>query len=88
MTPGLPRSVTGPASLSAPLSGFAFAGDTLDQPGIADVFDEDRAYAVLLDLSDQARHGSGGLRCGIFGSGGHGSGGFGCGGLGSGGLEI
>ena len=31
MTPGLPRSVTGPASLSAPLSGFAFAGDTLDR---------------------------------------------------------
>ena len=29
--PGLPRSVTGPASPSAPLSGFAFAGDTLDR---------------------------------------------------------
>ena len=31
MNPGLPRSVTGPVSLSAPLSGFAFAGDTLDR---------------------------------------------------------
>ena len=31
MTSGLPRSVTGPDSFSAPLSGFAFAGDTLDR---------------------------------------------------------
>lgn len=31
MNPGLPRSVTGPCSPSAPLSGFAFAGDTLDR---------------------------------------------------------
>ena len=31
MTPGLPRSVTGPVSSSEPLSGFAFAGDTLDR---------------------------------------------------------
>ena len=31
MTSGLPRSVTGPDSLAMPLSGFAFAGDTLDR---------------------------------------------------------
>ncbi len=31
MNPGLPRSVTGHASLPGPLSGFAFAGDTLDR---------------------------------------------------------
>jgi len=31
VNPGLPRSVTGPASLSTPLTGFAFAGDTLDR---------------------------------------------------------
>jgi NAD+ diphosphatase len=31
VNPGLPRSVTGHVSLSAPLSGFAFAGDTLDR---------------------------------------------------------
>ena len=31
MTHGLPRSVTGPVSSSEPLSGFAFAGDTLDR---------------------------------------------------------
>ena len=31
MTPGLPRSVTGPDPVPAPLSGFAFAGDTLDR---------------------------------------------------------
>jgi hypothetical protein len=37
----------------------AFAGNALDQSRVADVFDEDRAHAVLLDLSDQARHGSG-----------------------------
>jgi len=31
VNPGLPRSVTGHASLPGPLSGFAFAGDTLDR---------------------------------------------------------
>jgi NAD+ diphosphatase len=31
VTPGLPRSVTGPDPVPAPLSGFAFAGDTLDR---------------------------------------------------------
>lgn len=31
MTPGLPRSVTGPTAPPVPLAGFAFAGDTLDR---------------------------------------------------------
>lgn len=48
--PGLPRSVTGPDSLSAPLSGFAFAGDTLDR---ADALRDDAGR--LADLWPSAR---------------------------------
>jgi NAD+ diphosphatase len=48
--PGLPRSVTGPDSLSAPLSGFAFAGDTLDR---ADALRDDARR--LADLWPSAR---------------------------------
>lgn len=59
MTPRLPRSVTGPATPSAPLSGFAFAGDTLDR---ADALRDDTealarrwpAARVLL-LDDEGR---------------------------------
>lgn len=61
MTPGLPRSVTGPVPLSAPLSGFAFAGDTLDR---ADALRDDAdalarlwpsARVLILDDDGRAR---------------------------------
>ncbi len=59
MNPGLPRSVTGPVSLSAPLSGFALAGDTLDR---ADALRDDAdalarlwPSARVLILDDEGR---------------------------------
>ena len=48
--PGLPRSVTGLPSPTAPLTGFAFAGDTLDR---ADALRDDAA--ALARLWDAAR---------------------------------
>lgn len=60
MNPGLPRSVTGHVPLTGPLSGFAFAGDTLDR---ADALRDDaealarlwpRARVMVLDEEGRA----------------------------------